>query len=59
MVSYELEKVIDRPTQTPLSGFTVAARKPLRSFHSIRLIAHPYTHDFRVISAREINVRFL
>ena len=51
MVSYELEKVIDRPTQTLLCGFTVAARKPLRSFHSI-VIAHPYTHDFRVISAR-------
>ena len=53
MVSYELEKVINRPTQTPLCGFTVAARKPLRSFHSIGLIAHPYTHDFRVIGARE------
>ena len=25
-----IEEVIDRPTQTPLCGFTVAARKPLK-----------------------------
>ena len=35
--SYELKKVVDRPTQTLLCGFTEAARKNLRWFHSIAL----------------------
>ena len=29
-ISLVIEKIIDRPTQTPLCGFTIAARKPLK-----------------------------
>lgn len=30
IASYKIEKVIDRPTQTPLCGFAVAACDPLK-----------------------------
>lgn len=32
IASYKIEKVIDRPTQTPLCGLTAATSKPLKFF---------------------------
>ena len=54
IASYELEKVIDRPKQTPLNGFMVAERKPLMWFLSIALhIPTRLYCVFCVISARK------
>ena len=42
------EKVIDRPTQTPLCGFTVAARKPLK-FCSDEYVFERFTFSEKLI----------